>query len=247
MLLHAPSFGYESTYTVQAHEIDAAKRIKPTALLQLMQEASMQNAINLKISVYELEQQNVSWVLLKKDLQVSRWPGLGDQIRIITYPAGIERIFAYRDYIAYDQDDNLIAHASSTWTLMNLNTRKVERIPKSFLDLVPRTVDDALPRPITKIPEISTSSLTYDHTIRYFDLDWNGHVNNVALTKFMLQGIPIEHWQQYQLQRYAIQIKAECRISEVVIVQSQQLDGETRHAIVGEDGRIVGVAVGWWG
>jgi len=244
--LHAPSFGYESQYLIQAHEIDLAKQIRPTSLLQLMQEASMQNAINLKVSIYELEQANVSWVLIKKDLQVHRWPELGETLRILTYPAGLERIFAYRDYIAYDAQDNLVASASSTWTLMNLNTRKVERISKELSDLVPSSVVETLPRPFKTLVKSEEITWSYDYTIRYFDLDWNGHVNNVALSKLMLQSLPLDFWSSHKMERYCIQIKSECRIEEQVTVETSRQDNLLVHRILSFTGDLIAQGNSWW-
>ncbi len=246
MHLHAPSYGYESTSRIQAHEIDLTKRIKPTSLLQLMQEASMQNAMNLKVSIWELEKKQISWVLLKKDIHINRWPILGESIRVMSYPAGLDRIFAFRDYIVYDMEDKLIASASSTWTLMNLTTRKLERIPESLTLRIPKNPEDTLPRPFSKLKQTDQYEHSYEYIVRYFDLDWNGHVNNVSLSRMMLQGLPIDHWTTHIMTRYSIQIKAECKINESLMIQTTLLEGVAIHRIISSKNVLIALGNSHW-
>ena len=62
-------------------------------MINLMQEAAMQNVIKMGVSVWDLEPHNISWVLMRLLLNVQRVPMLGERIKIVTHPAGFEKIY----------------------------------------------------------------------------------------------------------------------------------------------------------
>ena len=62
-----------------------------------MQEASMQNSIENGYSIWEMEKDNISWVLLRKRLTIFEYPNLNDKVRVVTYPITSKRILAFRE------------------------------------------------------------------------------------------------------------------------------------------------------
>lgn len=245
--MKTPSNGYEDWYKVRAHEIDGLKKLTLPALMMLMQEASMDNALELKISIWDKEMENLSWVILRKEISVFRFPTLGEKIRVITYPAGFQRIFAYRDFRVYDEAGEVLAHASSTWTLMDLESRKVSKIPQSVLDLGLPDEGNRLPIPQVKIPQPAQYNGAYEYRIRHYDLDWNNHVNNIIFTKLMMQAVPAKVFNTMMVSKYTIHIKAECYHDELVSMSISQ-DGEHSysHKMSGHDGRTVALGKSEW-
>ncbi len=211
-----------------------------------MQETSMQNVINLKLSVWDLEEKQISWVLLRKKMEISRLPKLGEKIKVVTYPTGFDRVFAYRDYWVYDEKEDALAKASSTWTLLNTASRKLQRIPQEMLDLELPPVAFRLPLPNTKLSLPGNFPENYHYQIRHFDLDWNNHVNNVVLSKLMLQGTPDEIHQNRILKNYTFHIKNECYLGEDVRVEMNMNSGHIHHRILGHDDRVVAFGKTEW-
>ncbi|MEL6122438.1 MAG: acyl-ACP thioesterase domain-containing protein [Bacteroidota bacterium] len=247
MITSAPPSGYEVAYQIRTSEIDDQRLIRIPALLQLMQEASMQNVIQLSVSVWDLQGDSVSWVLLRKELTVHRYPTLNERIKVLTYPSGFDRVFAYRDYLVYDDKGMLVASASSTWTLMNLNSRKISRIPESYAKYVEVGPDQRLPLPSTKIPLVSDVSDIFDYTFRNYDLDWNGHVNNVNLVKLLIEGLDPIQPQERPFQ-FIYHIRAECRAGQKVTVSSAPMNEEKSYCSVrDEEGQLLVAAQAIWG
>ena len=242
----APPYGHEEWYHIRTHEIDHRKFITVPSLLMLMQEASMQNVIKLKLSVWDLEEKQISWVLLRKEMKISRFPRLGEKIKVVTYPAGFDRVFAYRDFWVYGEQEDVLAKAASTWTLMNTSSRKLQRIPQEMLDLELPDADFRLPLPNSKLSGPDTYSDHYEYRIRHFDLDWNNHVNNVVLSKLMLQAAPEELFKNKILNNYIFHIKNECYPDENIRIEIAKKSNELHHRIVGSDNRIIAVGKSEW-
>ena len=217
-------------------------------MVQLMQDASMQNVLKLKASVWDLEDRKISWVLLRKELQVIRKPLLGESIRILTYPAGFDRVFAYRDYKVFDQQNHLIAYAGTTWTLMHTEKRTMVRIPTEIFDFDASSQHELLPRPENKIPVLQKSEFETSFKVGYYDLDWNGHVNNVFLIRCISEGLPDDLLKTGVLKNLNIQFKNESLWKDHLWAQFQQIDEKTcLHRIQREkDQKTIALAKSVW-
>ena len=244
---NAPQYGHEEWFRVRTHEIDHNKRLTIPNLLMLMQEASMQNVLKLNLSVWDLESKAISWVILRKHLTVYKAPLLNQEIKIVTYPAGFDRVFAYRDFWMTDKNGEVLAHASSTWTLMNTHTRKMQRIPKAMLSISSPVGNEKLPAPPAKILIPDRTDNEYSYVVRQFDLDWNNHVNNVALSKLILQGVPMDQGKQLALKTFTFHIKSECFYQEALRITFHKSDEvHFAHQITGTDDRLIAVAESQW-
>jgi len=206
----------------------------------------MHNAIDLGFSMWDEELDNSSWVLLRKELVVYQMPKLGDDVRIITYPAGIQRVFAYRDFWALDAAGNTLAYASSTWTLMNLLTRKMTPIPKRMFELQEVVAGQNLPIPAQKLSPPETLEEAYVYKVGHYDLDWNGHVNNVVMTRLLLQGTSYEVYSRQQIVSFKYQVKAELLPEQEVTVSIGQKEGSYYHELKSVEGKVLAVGESVW-
>jgi len=213
-------------YRIRTNEIDQQKKLTTSSLIQLMQETSMQQVIDLKASVWDLESRNISWVLLRKEMEIFKEAHLNDQITIQTYPTGFERIFAFRDYIAYNESKEKIAQASSTWTLINTKTRKPERIPEDMFKYKTNPPNGALERPRSKIQSVENCEFSNIYKVNYLNLDWNGHVNNVFMAKVILESMPEDYLFNKRLKNLTLHYKAESFFKDELEVQFQKSGAE---------------------
>ncbi len=221
--------GYEETFSVRAYEIDNRKKATPAALVRLMHEAAMQNVIRLKLSVWDLEPHGISWVLTRLNLHIHHLPHLNERIRILTYPRGFEKFFTHRDYRVFDADNQPIAHASSTWLLMDTQTRKMTRIPDfilTFNDRMPKT-EDCLPIPSEKLPKFEHVNRHKQYEVNWHDLDFNMHLNNTLYMQWMLETAEDHMLQTGYLKELDIIFKMEALWKEPIQSELQEIDNQT--------------------
>ena len=238
-------YGYTGEFSIRTSEIDTQKRIKIASLIKLMQETSMQNVLSLKLSVWDLEDEAMSWVLLKKDISVNSLPTVGETINIKTYPAGFERIFAYRDFIVYNSSLDIIITASSVWGLLNTRTRKLIKIPPyEFYNVIP---DDRLDRPSFKLSENVKQHYSHKSPILWSHLDWNNHVNNIVLVQKMLDVIPPDFLYQHSIHRLSIQFKNESILGDELVSFCEINSQEVSHIIKrASDNAVIALAKTIW-
>lgn len=245
-MINAKDIIYKERFKIRAHEVDVNKNVTIPGLLMLMQEASMVSAARLNVSVWDLEKENLSWVLLRKKLVVNRLPILGEEIEISTYPSAFDRAFASRDYLVKELNGELLAYASSTWTLLNLSTRKMERIPLNLLELT--LPEDPIETPERKIDRLIKADIEHQYTITYFDLDWNGHVNNINYVRFMLESLPSDKLKSDTFIGIVFHIKSECFLKDDLLIQAQiENNGDILHEITQiSSGTLVAQGISKW-
>ena len=220
------SLSYNLPYTVQTYDIDKRRYMTVAALVKQMQEAAMQNVMEMKVSVWDMEEQHLSWVLLKKMLRINRLPMIGERLNFYTCPTGFQKVFTYRDYKVFDEKNELIASSSSSWLLLNTQTRRMSRIPPHILEFekqMPPLVE-CLPRPDFKIPAIGQADLSSDYRVYWHDLDFNGHLNNVHYLQWMIETVPDSFLENGTLKAIDIQYKVESNWKDQTVCETQQLD-----------------------
>jgi hypothetical protein len=76
----------------------------------------------------------VTWVLSRLRLENPVAIALGDEVEIETWPSGMERLFALREFVVRRRADGAeVARASTQWLVLDLATRKPVR-PAEVLD-----------------------------------------------------------------------------------------------------------------
>jgi medium-chain acyl-[acyl-carrier-protein] hydrolase len=218
---------YRADFIVRAAETDYSRKLTLPGLLRIFHEASLQSAINLGLSIWHLEKYNASWVLLRKEVNLYNMPVLGDLIIVETFPSGADRHLTYRDFKAFDQHGNLLATASSSWLLMELNERKMMTIPDEVINSIERFFpdpSDCLPRPSGKIPLITNVDYQWKAQVGWFDLDFNHHLNNVTYASWMLNALPESVFKSKKLSNFQIRYTKEALLHDSVICNTQQMD-----------------------
>jgi medium-chain acyl-[acyl-carrier-protein] hydrolase len=218
---------YRTDFTVRAAETDYNRQLTLPGLLRVFHEASLQSVIKLGLSIWHLEKYNASWVLLRKEVNLYKMPVLGDSITIETFPSGADRHLTYRDFKAFDQQGNLLATASSSWLLMELNDRKMMAIPPEVVQSIERFFpdpSDCLPRPLGKLPLVSNADFEWNAQVGWFDLDFNYHLNNVTYASWMLNALPESLFKSKTLSNFQIRYTKEALLNDQIHCSTQQID-----------------------
>ena len=126
------TFG-EYSWAVRTYECGPDGAATMASVCNWLQEAASLNAEALAFSKSNFESagDNISWVLTRLKVKMSRFPKWGETVSILTFPRGGRRIVAWRDFVLSDADGAELGRATSEWMLINLASRKVVAIPEA--------------------------------------------------------------------------------------------------------------------
>jgi len=169
---------YEGNTRITYYDLDFREKIKLSAILRMAHIAADVNANELGIGFETLHPLNMSFVIQRFGLKISRMPKYNETVAIRTWPADVSRGTFIRKGDMYDAEGKKVMEWASLWILFDIAKRKILK-------------PSALPVAIPDLPDIMVNvtpdKVVYDdievlsehiHTVRYADVDTNMHMNN---------------------------------------------------------------------
>jgi len=211
------------SYAIRSYEVNAGGRLSIPSIFNLLQDAASSHAQKLGVSVPQLLASNYTWMLSRIYLKMNQHPGWGDTIQVQTWPSGIQRVFALRDF-DIRQDDRTIGSCVSAWIIIDAANRRPVR-PTSFArQLNPVDREHVLDHPLGKLPRLKTPQVEKRFSVKYGDLDINQHVNNVSYIEWLLECVPGLLENHRCLSELEINFLGEALHGEMVLARCQNLD-----------------------
>ncbi len=189
------TFG-EYVWQVRSYECGPEGRARVDTVCNYLQEAASLHAeaLGFSKSNFASEGKDISWVLTRLRVKMTRYPAWEERVRVVTYPRGGRRIVAWRDFELFDEAGQLIGAATSEWMIINLATRKIVPIPEHVFACANTVRAPVLGEGpfATKIrwPEKAAPLAEKAFRARRCDIDLNGHVNNVHYVEWLLEALP---------------------------------------------------------
>ena len=229
-------------FRIYAFQTDMNARLRPGALLELMQEMAGEHADLLGVGREKLLELNLVWVLTRLEVHMDRWPVFGDKLTIETFPLPNRRWFFPRAFIFRDASGHQIGCASSLWVLLDVTERRMVR-PDPVLALMPDNSDLTPPLGMpSTVTECAGEARVFQYTPVYTDLDVNAHVNNTRYLDWCCNALGADTLSSYELASFAINFNQEVLPEQPLRNELRQegdrfsfsgFAGEARHFDVG--------------
>ncbi len=217
--------------------MDAFGALAVPALSGYLQEIAGRHAAELGVGLDVLRARGLTWVLARQRLVLPREVALGDTLEIETWPSGVDRLAATREFLVRRGDGAEAARATTVWYVLDLATRKPVR-PQEVLDAALPRERTASVAPIAhaKLPELAHWELQKRFHVRYADIDLNLHVTNASYVEWAVEAMPVELWRGSRLAEVEVQYLAEGRHGAAILSRVARTgEGAYAHAIVAEE------------
>lgn len=225
---------YIVKHRLTCYETDAAWRLKPASFMNMAQEAAGCHAVELGFGYDDLIASNTAWILSRVRVDFLDTPLWREDMTLTTWHKGLNRLFFLRDFIMTDVNGKERVKATTSWLVMNLETRRLVRDPKLMEDGTICT-DNAIETPADKVqmPKDKEPVFVMNHLVSYSDVDTNGHTNNAMYMHWAMDAVDYEISSQRPVKSFTINFNHETKpgdqvaISKVVVEQEDE-----RHVFV---------------
>ena len=189
---------------------------RPGAIFEAMQEASGMHSHLLGCGRDTLVKLGYVWVLSRMEVQMNRYPGVGDRITVETFPMNNKRWFFPRYFTFQNDKGDQLGCAASLWVLLDLETRKMAP-PDKVVHLLPDNSDLVAPMGLpSAVAELEGEEKGFLRMPAYTDLDVNQHVNNARYVDWLCDALGYEVLRKNALHSICIQYEAEVRPEQAV-------------------------------
>lgn len=236
---------HTDNYTIISNDTTLDGKISLMALCSYFQESAWHHAEHLGFGFDKLKESSQSWVLMKLFLEIETYPEWGQTITVNTWPTGIERIFARRDFRITDPNNRTLVSGVSWWMIIDTITRRPQTVDgvRDF-NFLPKVLDVSPER--IKIPE--TLLTLAIRQVEYQELDQLEHVNNTRYASWIMNAFGREWFREYALHSYYIEFLSEALGNDTIEIRAQTNDciESTLAGIRQSDGKeIFKSKIGW--
>ena len=226
---------WSTNYTVRYHDTDANELVSPTYIFKLLQETAMNQMREQRPSYRELLNQHKSFIISGMRVEMYETLTHGDEITVSTWGCD-PRGYSFPRSYSIMRGEELICEANSVWALLDTREKKLVRSNDVTLNYyVDKPLDLANPVKF-RIPQELPLSLVGEYTIRYYDTDVNGHMNNTNYPNMLLNALP--NPENKLIKSFAISYLSEAKAGDYLKLYLGKTDGKYYMRSVHEDGRI---------
>uniref|UniRef100_A0A2N9J3Y5 Acyl-[acyl-carrier-protein] hydrolase n=1 Tax=Fagus sylvatica TaxID=28930 RepID=A0A2N9J3Y5_FAGSY len=224
-------FVYRQTFIIRSYEIGPDKTATMETLMNLLQETALNHVTSSGLAgngfgaTREMSLRKLIWVVTRIHIQVQRYSSWGDVVEIDTWVDAAGKNGMRRDWIIRDyHTQEIITRATSTWVIMNQETRRLSKIPEQvreevvpfYLHRLAIATEKNDHEKIDKLTDKTAERIRSGLAPRWSDMDANQHVNNVKYIGWILESVPINVLENYDLTSMTLEYRRECRQSNLL-------------------------------
>ena len=214
-------------YTIPCYDTDASWRLKPVSFMNYAQEMANRHAVILGFGYDDLIASKTAWVLSRMRIRFVKTPLWRDNVTLTTWHKGLNRLFFLRDFQMRDEQGNVCVEATTSWIVLNLETRRFVRDPK-LMDEGTTCSENAIEQPADKVvmPKDVEPDYVMDHIVSYSDVDMLGHTNNAMYMHWAMDAVDYNIASTRSIKEFTINFNRETRAGERVSIYRIMQDTE---------------------
>ena len=187
-------YKFRSDICLPCYLTDREGNLRVSGFMDLAQEIAYWAAEELGFGYTSLHVHHTAWVLSRMHIHFENPARWRDNVKLYTWHKGANGLFYLRDFDLQDQAGNHLVKATSSWVVINEETRRLVR-PEDLSSLLEtmEKVDDAIAEPAPKLvlPRDAEPEFAGEHTVAYSDIDIVGHTNNVRYIVWLITNLSV--------------------------------------------------------
>ncbi len=177
---------WKKEYTLRAGDFDKYGRIKPSAVLELFQDAAGQHAEEIGVGHEEMAKRAYMWVLLRVKLQFISNPQSYQKVIIKTWPLAPSRASYRREYCMETENGECLVAGSSEWVVMHFEKRRLVADPALYPFTEGFLTEKMFAEKLGKVEDFEAKAEPRIVHAGFCEIDVNNHVNNTKYANYVL-------------------------------------------------------------
>ena len=213
---------FSDTCRTATYDCTFHSKLSPVAALNWFQELAQLHCEDLGLGFSFLEEKGLAWFLVKYDIRFVRYPVYDQKLILETEAVAFDKFAAYRTFRLLAESGEVMVEADSEWMMLDRETGKVLR-----LNTIPElSAFETLEKSTFKMRRLEKIDGPADQNkefqVRYLDIDYNGHVNNVKYLAWAIESLSPEVIRTEEIERIRIIYKDQAFYGGTVTVKAVQ-------------------------
>lgn len=224
------------SFQIQPQDVDFQFRVTMAAFANILLTTAQFNADDNGFGLRRLNEMECSWVLSRFAIEMKRFPEQYEKISVETWVEEVGRANTTRNFCIRDEQNEIIANASSLWVFFDMQTRRAKDLITldgihEFANGEPGLIEKP-----TRLGPVE-NGVDYDgFKVKYSDIDINGHVNSVRYVQWISDCFSLDCYRKCAVSRFEINYMNEMMYDDFVEIVGQELEkGDFRFEIRKDD------------
>lgn len=233
---------FDKKYTVGVREIGLSNKITNIGILGFLEDIASLHSAMVGYGVDDINTKNKVWILMDWKLKVLKRPKYGDNLNIKTWarPLAKSRFYSYRDFEVFNEENILVAIATSKWVLFDLEKNKISKLEDELLALYNPSGEHVFEdEELEKINTFTDSKTNFKYQVRRTDIDVNKHMHNLNYLSLAYEVLPEEIYEKPELSNVRIMYKHQIKLGDTVNCSYNYVDNKHIIEIKSDDSKIL--------
>ncbi|CAM6103565.1 unnamed protein product [Calypogeia fissa] len=231
---------FRQTFVIRSYEVGSDGKASMDTIVSLFVEVAINHFSLLGLggegfgATPKMRLYRLIWVITKLHVEVERYPTWPEAICVDSWTDSAGKNGMMIDWVVREHaTGEIIARGTSTWAMMNQDTRKLSKLPDDVREEIQDTFVTDKRRAIgdvtfERIPKLDNTAKNITSNLRATksDLDGNNHVNNVTYIRWIMESVPKKAWDSHELSSMTLEYRRECKEADVAesFTDLEQLD-----------------------
>ncbi|MDO4285308.1 MAG: thioesterase [Eubacteriales bacterium] len=198
---------------IRYSEIAPDGRLTLESLIDYFQDCSTFQSEDLGVGLAYLKENHIVWLVNYWQIQISRYPELGEAVRTGTQPYEFRGFMGLRNFIMETKDGERLVTANSVWSLMDCGRMLPAEVPafmRERYQLCERLEMEYEPRKIALPKENGVPQESI--VVAPYHLDTNHHVNNGQYVRLAMGALP----EGARVSQLRVEYRRQARLGDVI-------------------------------
>lgn len=179
---------------IRYSETDEDGKLTLTGIMNYLQDCSTFQSEDIGLGISYLTERHHAWWLSSWQIVIDKYPALGEEVVIGTWPYDFKGFYGYRNFTICDKMGNYLVRANSVWFLFDTKLGRPVKVQEEDIRGYGRGDEKRLemeyaPRKIAVPSDYETAECV---TIAKHHIDTNHHVNNAQYVEIAREVLPSE-------------------------------------------------------
>lgn len=181
---------YSFNSRIRYSEVGSDSKLTLLALLNYFQDCATFHSEDLGVGVEYLSAIRAVWVMNFWQIDVERYPELGEQVEICTHPYDFKLCLGLRNFCMTDREGKRLAVANTLWTFLDTDTGRPKKPTEEMLERYEIEPPDEMEYLDRKLVFDGEGEKQKPIEVRGHHLDTNHHVNNARYVSMACDYVP---------------------------------------------------------
>jgi acyl-ACP thioesterase len=240
---------FDQKFNLRFFEMNKFGFASPTTILTLLEETAAGHCDDIGYGIYDLEKQNIGWILINGAIEMTRYPRYREDITIRTWLSKYSPAKGYRENIIFDNEERIIGKAKGIWAFYDIEKKRPVPIFNEIKSKWGLETEISAEINADAIRPIQSGEPAMEFDIYRSDIDSNKHVNNIRYFHWLIESLPDETVEEYYLKRIDAKFFSEAKFGEKIQVYLEEGEGKNifTHTIrSNSDNKLFGAAYTEW-